>query len=68
MTGRVFGEGTAVGMSGMRSEQKYSSKTDFETRKENQDFERQNISMSRPLLDLTTFGANATSKTTSPID
>ena len=57
-----------VGMSGMRSEQKYSYKTDFETRRENQDFGRQNISMSQPPLDSTPFGRNTTNKTTSPID
>ena len=33
----VFGEATAVGVSGTRSEQNYSSKTDFETRKRTQD-------------------------------
>ena len=49
--GRVFGKVTAVGMSGTRSEQNHSSKTYFETRRENQDFGRQNISMSRPPLD-----------------
>ena len=38
--GHVFGEATAVGVSGTRSEKNYSSKTDFETRRENQDFGR----------------------------
>ena len=42
----VFGSFTAVGMSGTRSEQNYSYKTDFETKRENQDFGRQNISLS----------------------
>ena len=36
----VFVEVTVVGMSRTRSEQSYSYKTDFETRKENQDFGR----------------------------
>ena len=44
----------------MISEHNYSSKNDFETRRENQDFERQNISMSQPPLDSTPFGTNTT--------
>ena len=32
-TGHIFGEVSAVGMSGTRSQQKYSYKTDFETRR-----------------------------------
>ena len=55
-------------MSGTGSEQNYSYKTDFETRRKNQDFGRQNISMSRPPLESTTFGMNTTNGTTSPID
>ena len=51
-----------------RSEQNYNSKTGFETRRENQGFERHNISMSRPHLDLTLFGTNNTNGTTSSID
>ena len=39
--GHVFGEATAVLMSRTRSEQDYSYKNDFETRRENQDFGRQ---------------------------
>ena len=58
--GLVLGEATAVEMSGTRSEQNYSSKTYFETKKENQDFGRQNIFMSRPPLDSTPFGTNTT--------
>ena len=42
----VFGEATAVGMSGKRSELDYSYKTDFQNWRENQDFRRQNNSMS----------------------
>ena len=46
----------------------YSYTTGFETRRKNQDFGRQNISM-RPLpLDLTPFGTNTTNILTSPID
>ena len=66
--GNVFGEVTAFGVSGTRSEQNYSYKTDFETRRENQDFGRQNISMSRPPLDSTYFGTNTTNRKTSPIE
>ena len=44
--GCVFGKATVVTVSGTRSEKNYSSKTDFGTRRENQYFERQNISMS----------------------
>ena len=66
--GHVFGEVTEVGMSWTRSEQNYSYKNDFETRRENQDFGPQNISMSRPPLDSTHFGTNTTNRKTSPID
>ena len=55
-------------MSKTGSEQDYNSKTDFETRRKNQDFGRQNNSMSRPHLDLTPLGTNTTNGTTSPID
>ena len=50
------------------SEQDYSAKTDFETRRENQDFGRQNNYMSRPPFDPTPLGTNMTNGTTSPID
>ena len=66
--GSVFVKGIAIGMSGMRPEQKYSYKTDLETRRENQDFGRQNISMSGPPLVLTHFGTNMTNITVSLID
>ena len=55
-------------MSGTMSEQNHCYKTDFETRREDQDFMRQNISMIRPSLDSTPFGMNRTNGTTSPID
>ena len=42
----VLGEATSVGISVTRSELDYSYKTDFQNWRENQDFGRQNISMS----------------------
>ena len=68
LPGHLIGEVTAARMSRTRSEQNYSSKTYFETRRENQYFGRQNNSMSRPPLYLTHFGKNTTNGTTSPID
>ena len=67
-SGRVFVEVTVVGMSGTRSEQNYSYKPDFETRREKQDLGRQNISMIRQPLDWTPFGTNTANGTTSPIE
>ena len=55
-------------MIGTRSEQNYSHITDFEIRRGNQDFRRQNISMSRLSLDLTTIGMNTTNRKILPID
>ena len=66
--GHVFGETTAVGVSGTRSELNHSSITYFETRIGNQHFERHDISMSQPTLESTPFGMNATNRTTSQID
>ena len=66
--GHVFGETTAVDVSGTRSEQNYIPKTYFETRRGNQHFERHGISMSQPPLESTPFGNNTTNETTSPID
>ena len=66
--GHVFGEVTVSGTSGTRSEQKYNHKTHFATRRENQDFERTNISMSQPPLDSTPFGTKKTNITMSPIN
>ena len=63
-----IGEVTADIVSSTGSEQNYNAKTDFENRRENQDFGRQNNSMSRPHLDLTPLGTNSTNETTSPID
>ena len=45
-SGHVFVEYTAVGLSGMRSDQNYSYITGFKTRKGNQDFGSKNISIS----------------------
>ena len=64
----VLGEAKSVGMIRTRSEQNYSYKTDFEIRRENQDFGRQNNSMSRLPLDSNTIGTNTTNGITSPID
>ena len=66
--GNLIGGVATEIMSGTRSERKYSSKTDFETRKENQDFGYQNISMSRPPLESTPLGINTTNGTTTEID
>ena len=68
VTGHLIGGVAAAIMRGEMSEQKYNSINDFETRRENQYFERQNISMSRPPLDSTPFGMNTTNGTMSPID
>ena len=57
----VFDEATAVGTSTTRSGQDYSYKTDFQIWRENQDFGRQNNSMSRPPLDSTHIRTNTTS-------
>ena len=54
----VFGEVTAFGISAARSDQDYSYKTDFEIWRGNQEFERQNITMSLPHLDSTPIGTN----------
>ena len=55
-------------MSETKSEYDPNYKTDFEIWGENQDFECQDISMSRPPLDLTLIGTNTTTGTTLPID
>ena len=49
-------------------EQDYISRTDFLNTRENQDFGRQNSSMSGPSLDSTPLGTNATNVTMLPID
>ena len=66
--GYIFGEVTAAGLSRTTSEKSHSYKTYFVTRRENKDFGRQIISMSRPSLESTPFGTNTTNGTTSIID
>ena len=66
--GHIIGEVSEAIMSGTRSEKNYSSKPDFETRRENQDFGRQNSYMSRPPLDSTRLGTNTNNGTMPPID
>ena len=61
----VFGKATGVGMSATGSEQDYSYKTDSKIWRENQDFGRQNNSMSQPHLKSTPIGTNTTNVTTS---
>ena len=67
LPGHLIGDVTADRVSRTRSEHNYNAKTDFETRRENQDFGRQNNYMSRPPLDLTILGTNTTNGTMSPI-
>ena len=55
-------------MSITRSELEYSYKTDFQHWRKNQDFGRQNISLSCPPLDSMNIVMNTTNITTSPID
>ena len=65
--GHIIGEVTSARMIRTSSDENHSSKTDFKTRRENQDF-AQNISMSQPPLNSTHFGTNTSNRTTSPID
>ena len=55
-------------VSKMKAKNHYNFKSDFETVREIQYFERENISMSRPTLDSTPISTNITNGTTSPID
>ena len=66
--GHRIGEVAADRVIRMGSGQNYNAKTDFETRRENQDFGRQNNSMSQPPLKSTPIGTNTTNRKTSPID
>ena len=68
MPGNIIGEVTSDRVIRTRSEQNYSAKTDFETRRENKDFGRQNNSMSQPPLDSTPLGTNNNNGKTSPIE
>ena len=49
-------------MSESKSDHEYNYKAGFKIWKENQEFERQKISMSQPPLDSTTIGTNTTKK------
>ena len=64
----VFGEATEVAMSAAKLDNDYSYKTDFEIWRENQEFERQNISMGQPPLDSNHIGTNTTNVTTSHLE
>ena len=64
----VFGETTAVRMNAEKSDYDYIFKNDFEIWKENQVFERQNISMSWPPLDSTPIGSIRTNVKTSHLE
>ena len=52
-------------MSAETLDHEYSYKTDFEILMENQEFEHQNILVSRPHLDSNSIGKNTTNVTTS---
>ena len=52
----------------IKAKNHYNFKSDFETRREIQYFDQENISMSRPTLDSTPLGTNIANETTSPID
>ena len=64
----VFGEATAVGMSEAKSDHEYKYKTKFQIGKGNKEFERQNISISQPLLDSTPIDTNTTNAKISHLD
>ena len=71
LPGHHICEVTADRVSRTRPEQNYNTQCDFETRRRgavNQDFGRQNISISQPPLNSTTLGTNTHNRTTSPID
>ena len=53
----AFVETKALGVSGAKSDYDYNYKTDFQIWKENKEFERQNILMTRPPLESTPIGA-----------
>ena len=64
----LIGKVTVYRMSRTSSEQNYISKTDFETRRKNQYFGCQNISMNQPHLGSTLLGTNLNNRKTSPIE
>ena len=55
-------------MSEANSDQEYNYKTGFQIWKNNNEFERQNISMSQPPLDLTPISTKTTSAKLSHLD
>ena len=63
-----FGEATAVGVSEAKLDHDYNYKTGLKFWKENKEFERQNISMSRPHLHLTPIGTNTSNAKISHLD
>ena len=64
----AISEATVDRASKAKAKNHYNFKSDFETRREIQDFGRQNDPMSRPTLDLTPLGTNTTNVTMSPIE
>ena len=55
-------------MSEEKSDHDYNYKTKFQIGKYNKEFERQNISMSQPPLELTPIGTNTTNTKISHLD
>ena len=68
LPGHDISEATADIMRKTKTKNHYNFNSDFETRRENQDFGRKNDPMSRPNLDSTPIGTNTTKGKTSPID
>ena len=68
LTGHSIGEVIADRVNRTGSDQNYNAKTDFETRRKNQNFGRQNNSMNWPHLDSTPLDTNTANRTISTID
>ena len=66
--GHYISEATYDRVCEKKAKNHYTFKRDFETRREIQDFGRQNYPVSSPTLDSTPLGTNNTNRTTSPID
>ena len=66
--GHDIEEATAYRASKTKAKNHYNFKSDYETMREIQAFEQENISMSGPTLDSTLIGTNTTNRKTSPID
>ena len=58
MPNHIFGENIVVGVRDAKFGYDYNCKTEFQIWKENKEFERQNISVSRPTLESTAVGTN----------